>query len=381
VIASVDDFGAGDILSDSSVLRVRIDNYFVHLLDRRLVGADWLRLPGPLAPPPPRFVFASFKGGVGRSTALAVAAAHFAAQGRRVLAIDLDMEAPGLGAMLLDENTVPEFGLIDALVENGLSPLDESFFVDMVGPSALADRNGRIDVIPAFGGRSIRNPGDILAKISRAYTEDIRPNGAVATILDQVLSVVNHFADPKRYDAILIDARAGLHETSASAILGLGAEVFLFGMNERQTFQGYAALFAHLARFIDPNVPSPEWLGRLTMIHAKASRDAQDRASFAEKCVKLFLESGLLPSLNLSSDRVPLPAAPFGNVPWDDSVRDEDLDFAVERELNEPVPILDDERFRLFDPSRRSDILSEKVYQSSFRALLVKMNEAFPDEK
>lgn len=277
--------------------------------------------------------------------------------------------------------TVPEFGLIDALVENGLSPLDESFFVDMVGPSALADRSGQIDVVPAFGGRSIRNPGDILAKISRAYTEDVRPNGSVATILDQVLAIVSHLANPKRYDAILIDARAGLHETTASAVLGLGAEVFLFGMNERQTFQGYAALFAHLARFIDPNVPSPEWLGRLTMIYAKASSDPQERASFAENCVKLFLESGLYPSLDLFSDKVPLPAAPFGNVPWDDSIRDEDLDLATAREFNEPVPILDDERFRLFDPGRRSDILSKRVYQSSFGALLDKMNEAFTHVK
>jgi CobQ/CobB/MinD/ParA nucleotide binding domain len=173
VIAGKDDFGAAKVLSDPSAIVVSVKEMKkddvevigrVRLLDRRLVGADWLRAPVPAAQPPPRFVFASLKGGVGRSTALCVAAAEFAAKGRRVLAIDLDMEAPGIGAMLLDDGTLPEFGLVDALVENGLAPLDETFLADLIGPSALADRRGRIDVMPAFGRRSIQNPGEFLPK-------------------------------------------------------------------------------------------------------------------------------------------------------------------------------------------------------------------------
>ena len=193
-LAGATDFGVPGILSDPAIHRVLVGSQWVRLVDRRLVGADWLREPAPPAPPPPRFVFASLKGGVGRSTALAVVAADMAFRGRRVLAIDLDMEAPGLGAMLLDEGTLPEYGLIDALVENGLSPLDETFFADLVGPSALADRHGRIDVIPAFGRRSFRNPGDVLAKIARAYAEDVRPDGKVSSMLDQVRSLVDRFA-------------------------------------------------------------------------------------------------------------------------------------------------------------------------------------------
>jgi cellulose biosynthesis protein BcsQ len=40
--------------------------------------------------------FYSFKGGVGRSMALANVAAIYAQRGKRVLAIDFDFEAPGL---------------------------------------------------------------------------------------------------------------------------------------------------------------------------------------------------------------------------------------------------------------------------------------------
>jgi hypothetical protein len=91
---------------------------------------------------------------------------------------------------LSSAGTLPEFGLIDALVESGLSPLDEGFLADLVGPSALADQRGRIDVIPAFGRCSIRNPGDMLAKIARAYVDHVQSDGTVATILDQVSSLV-----------------------------------------------------------------------------------------------------------------------------------------------------------------------------------------------
>jgi hypothetical protein len=326
-------------------------------------------------------VFASLKGGVGRSTALSVAAADIASHGRRVLAIDLDMEAPGLGAMLLDAGTLPQFGVIDALVEGNLSPLDEKFLSDLVGPSGLSGRRGRIDVIPAFGQRSLDHPGDVLAKIARAYAENIRSDGTLATILDHVRALVDRFSDPTRYDAILVDTRAGLHETTASALLGLGAEVFLFGLDEPQTFYGYSALLAHLARFVDPSQPTPEWLERLTLVQGKAPIDPEKRSAFSEKCRTLFEKAGLGPHLARVSTTVPLPADPFANVPWkDDDALDEDPSFDESREPRESVPILDDERYRLFEPTRQHDLLSKRVYQSSFGLFLNRINEVLLSE-
>ena len=293
VVAGAEDFGSAAVRGDPSALFVLVGGADkqrrIRVVDRRLVGADWLHTPSPSAPPPPRVVFASLKGGVGRSTALAVVAAHLASSGKRVLVVDLDMEAPGLGAILLTPETVPEFGVIDALVENGLSGLDASFYADLVGSAEFASKDGRskggrIDVIPALGRRSLDNPADVLAKLARAYAEDIRPDGTVETLLEQVRALIDHFADPTRYDAILIDARAGLHETTASAVLGLGAEVLFFGLDDPQTFQGYTLMLAHLARFLPPGGPFPEWAERITMVQGKAPADAEDRNGFAERC-------------------------------------------------------------------------------------------------
>lgn len=374
-VAGIGEFGVSEILADPSMLQVNVDGCSIRLVDRRLVGADWLRAPAAVAAPPQRFVFASLKGGVGRSTALSVAAAHLASHGRRILAIDLDMESPGLGAMLLDHGTLPEFGLIDALAENGLAPLDDAFMADLIGPSSLTDR-GKIDVIPAFGARSVANPGDILAKIARAYTENIRPDGTVATILDQVRELVDRLADPTRYDAILLDARAGLHETTAASVLGLGAEVFLFGLNEPQTFQGYAAMLAHVARFINKNEPTPEWVDRITMVQGRTP-DIQSHIGFVEKCRSLFADVGITPRTVSSSDIVRLPAEPFNNVPWDEEVRDEDLGLDDYSGLREPLAILEDDRFRLFHPGSKRDLLSEGVYRSSFGIFLDRMSESW----
>lgn len=382
LLVTSSDYGAEALLTAPSVLSVSVTGRTIRLIDRRLVGADWLRTPAKKALPPPRFVFASLKGGVGRSTALAITAAHLASTGKRVLAIDLDMEAPGLGSLLLDDGTLPEFGLIDALVENGLAPLDETFLADLVGPSDLADRRGRIDVLPAFGQRSISNPGDVLSKIARAYTEDIRPDGSMASILDQISELVDRFSDPTRYDAILVDARAGLHETTATAILGLGAEVFLFGLDERQTFQGYAALLGHLGRFAKSTTDeAPEWLGRLSMVQGKAPADADARDAFADKCKQLFIDSGLE---NISSLPImePRPAADsFSDVPWDDDQKDEDVLPKDPRVFRKPVAVLNNEQFMHFDPRQKRNLLSAEVYRSSYGAFLDRVNESFPESR
>ncbi|WP_081073006.1 ParA family protein [Burkholderia stagnalis] len=373
LLACKGDFGVDKVLGEPALF-VPIGDLTVRLVDRRLVGGDWLRTPRDQALPPPRFVFASLKGGVGRSTALAVTAAHLAKQGKRILIIDLDMEAPGLGAMLLDSNTTPAFGVIDALVENAISGLDPQFMADLVGPSALADRAGRIDVIPAFGKNSLNNPGDVLSKIARAYTEDQAPDGGSATILDQVRALIDRIVSDNRYDAVLVDARAGLHETTPAAILGLGAtRVFLFGLNEPQTFQGYQALFAHIFRLIDSGANSDNFLSRLVVVHAKASKRKKEHAEFVAKCVQLLDRA----SYGVKSEsggegggKVLPPAEPFSDVPWDDEISDKDLGLEDEVKESDPLVIFHDERFMYFDPDRRRQLLDDEIYSSAYGEFL-----------
>jgi hypothetical protein len=63
LVASANDFGVAEVLADRSSVTLIVSEHLVRLVDRRLVGADWLRKPAPVSGPPPRFVFASLKGG------------------------------------------------------------------------------------------------------------------------------------------------------------------------------------------------------------------------------------------------------------------------------------------------------------------------------
>lgn len=346
----------------------------VLVVDRRMVGADWLRDVAPTAKPPLRLVFASIKGGVGRSTALCVLAAHLAAQGRRVLAIDMDIEAPGLGNMLLPGETLPTFGLLDYLVEQGLGSIDEQFYADMVGSSWLGGGRGRVDVVPAIGQCSLQNPANVLAKIARAYLDGSESNGVSdlsmtpPSFMDHMRALIDRLADPLRYDVILIDARAGLHETTATAVVGLGAEVLFFGLDQPQTFAGYELLFAHLATLpVDSN---DDWHNRLRFIQAKAPENSAKRDKFSQS-MDALLRKHLWPSIPSVANQINLaPLKDTFEVEWAEDAQSEILP-EDDDDISEPIiAILNDNRFSSFDPLTDRDSLSERVYSATFGELL-----------
>ncbi|NBA98627.1 KGGVGR-motif variant AAA ATPase [Pseudomonas sp. R5(2019)] len=376
LVADKTEYGVASLLTDTTLITFKVSGHLIRMIDRRLVGADWLRRPSEQASPPPRFVFSSIKGGVGRSTALSVVAADLAARGLKVLVVDLDIEAPGLGAILLDDSTLPEFGLLDALVENGLAPLDETFLADMIGPSPLAGNHGRIDVMPVLGRRSLSNPADVLAKIARAYAEDINEQGEAISVLDQICALIDRFSDPRRYDVILVDARAGLHETTAGALLGLGAEVFLFGLDEPQTYQGFKILLSHIAR-LNGGIQQSGWFNRLTIVQGKAPADSELRQQFVEGCQNLMLGLGLAADRMASVDQ-PDALSSFDDLEWNDDLPDQAVLPAEEPTYLEPIAVLDDSRYKSFNPQARRDLIEKSLYSSSYQPLLDKVIASLP---
>jgi len=337
----------------------------VRLIDRRVVGADWLRTPASAPNWPVRLVFASLKGGVGRSTALCVLASHLAARGLRVLTVDMDLEAPGLGNMLLLPDTLPEFGLLDYLVETALNPIDQQFYVDMIGHSWLSGGKGTVDVIPALGSRSLKTPINVLAKIARAYLEQSTAQSGTSTVTDRMEALLQHISDQSSHDVILIDARAGLHETTATAVAGLGAEVFLFGIDQPQTFAAYELLFSHLA-----TLPGEDWRDRLHIVHAKADlADEHSRDNFALQMVEL-MSRYIWPEHVPNNVGFPDELKDVFDIEWDEDIDDDDIFFEVEHVSEPVVAIGENSEFRTFDPRTAPDRLTESVYGAVFGPFL-----------
>lgn len=293
-IMKADAPGASFLLAQREVVRETLhladgSACVIELLDRRIVGQDWLADPAPawLPPAPGRLAFCSLKGGVGRSTALAVLASDLAADGYKILVVDLDLEAPGVGTMLLSEDAGPEYGAVDWFVETALGEVDDEFLSAMTAPSRFSEGRGMIDVVPAVGRSSDRSPETLLAKLARAYLEAPSHDGTPESFLVRCRHLIDRLLDRQQYDAVLLDTRAGLHETTAAAILGLGADILLFGLDTPQTFKGYRFLLSHLARFRRCG-DADDWALRLRMVHAMASPERTDQVRFRDKAFTLF---------------------------------------------------------------------------------------------
>ncbi len=290
-----DEPGVQQLLKDPGAFPMQQDSLTFRLLDRRIIGSAWLDAPQGETAGPPRIVFASLKGGVGRSTALAVAASDLARRNKNILVVDLDLEAPGVGDMLLDGERMPHFGTVDYLVENGLGGIPDRRLSDFVGTSPLTSPGGgRVDVLPALGKDAVKNPSNTLPKLSRAMIEDIDSEGVSVSVAIQIADMIKRFTGRDSYDVVLIDSRAGLSELAAPAILGLGANVLLFGTAQRQTIQGYAALFAGLKLLADRDIMAQrqaEWRLSFKAVYAKSSLDELVGARYRDELYELFADN------------------------------------------------------------------------------------------
>jgi len=325
---------------------------YVRLVERRLVGQDWLRAPqDPVPGLPPIVVFASYKGGVGRSTALAVSAAALSHAGFNVLVVDLDLEAPGLGSMLLDE--LPEYGTLDYFVETGVGDVNDNFISGLVFASGLAE-GGQIHVAPAVGKTSEASPQNVLGKIARAYVERVDDNGRTMSFLDRTRELITRLCAANRYDVVLIDARAGLNEATAAAVFGLGAEILLFGVDTPQTFAGYRFFLGHLQRFRPEASGDNDWRYRLHMVQARAQASPTSETTFRTSAFEMFSDT-------VYDEEVGIEEEAF-NFDYDDP--------------NAPHyawPIADDANYAEFNPLVRGDQLAQHLYDRTFGRFILNL--------
>jgi hypothetical protein len=170
---------------------------------------------------------------------------------------------------------MPKYGAIDFLLENGIRNIEAENLADFIGTSSLTTgAGGRVDVVPALGSASLDAPQNILPKLARAMIEDISDEGTSTSVGSKIEKMISALSSQNAYDVVFIDSRAGLAELTAPAVLGLGATVLLFGTAQRQTIEGYQALFAGLRllaqRDRDDGDPA-EWRLMFKAVYAKAS--------------------------------------------------------------------------------------------------------------
>lgn len=183
-------------------------------------------------PPKRPFVvtFYSFKGGVGRTTALGLVAGILA-RNRRVVMIDLDLEAPGLSTMFPPSPTSPDegrLGVLDYLHQRLLTPeLNVPPIEDCIRQIELQAR-GQLYLIPTgeYDEGYIHRLADLDMRVF--YRSEKNP-------IHQLLDDIKRVLEP---DVILIDARTGFDPTGAVALFDLADLAMICFSPTDQSFKG-----------------------------------------------------------------------------------------------------------------------------------------------
>ena len=255
------------------------------LVDRVVTGSRWSLKPETQAPN--RFSFFAIKGGVGRSTAVAVLASHLAREGRRVLAVDLDLESPGLSSLLLLAEEYPDFGIVDWFVEDAVGQ-GERVLRDMTAPpSWCGSFRGDLYVAPAHG-RLREGYEEYIEKLGRVNL-DMPPTPdepAAEPWLARLRRLVEGLEQKVQPDVVLIDSRNGLHDLAAAAVMAVGAQVCMFALDNQPTWDAYQMLFAHWVRYgVAKTIRE-----NLKIVASMIPETGRDRylASFRERAWDLF---------------------------------------------------------------------------------------------
>jgi hypothetical protein len=262
--------------------------------DRVRVKTTWLA--APVEPPwnlgrvePPLVVFYSFKGGVGRSTALAATALQLAGSGSVVALLDADLDAPGVATMFLDSATPrPGYGIVDYLLEQPIleqagagSPRLEDYFFR--ASRDLVTGSGELLVFPAgtFNQR-------YMSKLAR-LDHGAPPGGGEHPFLGLLRQIREEIAP----DWILIDSRAGLGDVSGFLLGGICHLHVILASHSEQNWQGLRPVLEGLgARRLREGRPQAECILVAAMLPGEPGVERFERAvlSFSDRAEDVFKE-------------------------------------------------------------------------------------------
>ena len=173
--------------------------------------------------------FYSFKGGVGRTMALVNVAAALALRGRRVLAVDFDVEAPGLDTfdVLRPHEETP--GIIDfvaSYLDSGQAPDATEFIGECPG---IGDRNGRLWIMPS--GKNMT----YASNFKQVDWGELYEKRDGYLLLEDLKEQWNRIIQP---DYVLIDSRTGYTDTGGICTRQLPDSVVVLFFPNEQNLRG-----------------------------------------------------------------------------------------------------------------------------------------------
>lgn len=306
--------------------------------------------------------FFSFKGGVGRSTALVATALTLARNGHRVAIVDLDLEAPGLSTVFFKDNLV-NYGVIDYLLEKKIQSRNWTLRNDILAinePLLIGNSGEPIFLLPA--GNVDENYLEKLARLDFQNLVDHDIPETFKGMLKELESVI------KPLDFILLDSRAGFHDIGGLALTDLSHAAVIFGRQSRQSWAGLTHVIRRLSR---PLAPEGEKQLPVVLVHAM-SPSVRETARYSEyeefnlKAYQVFTENYYYADdevPNLGNDEAPFTPV---KLPLQDGLQGDISLFS--RDEN------DGEIIRLQD---LINLMTNEDYQKIAKRLCLRLNKRF----
>jgi cellulose biosynthesis protein BcsQ len=254
-ISESDDKFLFNDLSTTSFLVEDSDKVFFS--ERHVENTNWF-IKDTLKLKTPVTSFYSFKGGVGRTTATILTALLLARQGKKVLLIDFDLEAPGLASVFASQEDNAEKllgvkGFVDFLVDYEANKreiaklsIDDYYFVrnEQV---LIGSNGGELIIVPAIATDS-NSADSYIDKLSKAnikygFGKDYIPDLFLKTLEDKI--------NP---DYILIDTRTGINDVGGLVFNRYAHNIFLIFFGNQQNMFGLESILPELKQLNKKNV-------------------------------------------------------------------------------------------------------------------------------
>ena len=197
---------------------------------------------GPPNERPPVIAFYGFRGGAGRTLALAHVASLIARRGKgmRLVVADFDLEAPGIHVPLQADltNLSDEQGIVPLLHRAISEPRTISLpVVDSLISVAIPTGNGRIFVLPAgkLGKKYLAQVDELNISSWHGYTAPQPLQRLFEDLSSQI-----------QIDAILVDCRTGFSSISATLMFHIADAVVTFTPVSPQVWEGLDILLQGL---------------------------------------------------------------------------------------------------------------------------------------
>lgn len=249
--------------------------------------------------------FYSFKGGVGRTTTMMMAAIGIARRGKKVVLLDFDLEAPGVSSFFSEE-ILSQYGLLDFFVESNVYPEDiniDEYLFPVGEYCRVTQYGGEIYILPAVGRAAQDDPEAYRRNLMR-FDMDVPAYEEERTPIDILLSKIDSFLKP---DYIFIDTRSGIHQIGGITLTRYSDLALLFFYGSRQNIEGMRMTLPVLKSsntpflLINSKVPVNDSLAQIEKkIHIEGAYDV------LKKCDREYQENEILPD-DEAAEHYPVP--------------------------------------------------------------------------